>query len=70
MQPVLRCSATPRQSMAARKSAVSDSFFGWAHNRSVTQFLLGLDPILDIPSVLAAAFNIQLMSSASDLFPR
>ena len=42
----------------------------WPRYRFVVQLFFGSNPVLDIFSVFTAAFKIQLMSSASDLFSR
>jgi hypothetical protein len=44
--------------------------FRWFRDRVVAQLFLGSDPVFDIFAMFSAALNIQLMSSASDLFCR
>jgi hypothetical protein len=55
-------------SIYAGPASVGGFRFAWARYRILAQFLLGPDPILQVPSVLPAALHIELMSSASDLF--
>jgi hypothetical protein len=62
---------THRRALIRRATnGLSCARFCCSRDRFVAQLFFGSNPVLDIFSVFAAAFKIQLMSPASDLFSR